>query len=366
MFRLMIAVSALALLSACGDSAGQPFDFEDEAEEADDEGPTGDGGTGTGGDDETDRPDGVDVAELPPGTTEPSGDSSIRRFEPRNDQGGGRITSPVSYDEEADTFTVDNLAFDGFNTYTRGRTVSSMGGYAVYEADVQVTDFLDGDAVGQLLPYRAILGVSRNTAENDEGETIPRSAFAIVRTGGYINYGFGGFVYEREGGVVLPTEGQANFSGGYGGIRVFDSRGGLEYVRGDMTIDIDFNDFNANSGVKGRVSNREFFNADGSSIATGNGDGQLPNPDVVFVITDGEGSSVDRNGEITGEVISTYVPEDADAPVEYESGTYFAILSGDLTDRADGGEITGVMVLESTDPRDNVPAQETGGFILYR
>jgi hypothetical protein len=363
---MMIAVSALALVSACGDSEGQPFDFEDETEETTDEGPTGTGGTGTGGDDTADQPDGVGVGERPPGTTEPNSDSSIRRFEPQNAQGGGRITAPVRYDATTDTFTVDNLAFDGFNTYSRGRAVSSMGGYAVYEADVQVTDFLTGNAVGQLLPYRALLGVSRNTVENEQGETVPRSAFAIVRTGGYINYGFGGFVYEREGGVVLPTEGQANFSGGYGGVRVFDSRGGLEFVRGDMTIDIDFNDFNANAGVKGRVTNRQFFNSDGTPIATGTGDGQLPNPDVVFVITDGEGSSVDRNGEITGEVISSYVPADASAPVEYETGTYFAIISGDLTDRADGGEITGVMVIDSTDPRDSVPAQETGGFILYR
>lgn len=361
MFRLMIAVSALALLTACGD--GQPFDLQETAGED----AAGDDGLTEPGDDEvTDPPDGVETDTLPPGTTDPSRDSAILRFEPRNDQGGGRITSPVTYDAETDTFTVDNLAFDGFNTYSRGTTVSSMGGYAVYEAEVAVTDFLDGDTVGQILPYRAILGVSRNSVRDEDGNRVPRSSFAIVRTGGYIDYGFGGFVYEREGGVVLPTEGQANFSGGYGGIRVFNSRGGLEYVRGDMNIDIDFDDFNANSGVKGRITNREFFNSDGSSIATGNGEGQLPNPDVVFVITDGEGSSVDGNGEITGGVISTYVPEDADAPVEYETGTYFAIISGDLTDRSDGGEITGVMVLDSTDPRDGVQAQETGGFILYR
>lgn len=366
MFRLMIAVSALAFVSACGDGDGQPFVFEEEPEETADEEPTGTGGTGTGGDDPTNAADGVDVGALPPGTREPRRDSSIQRFEPRDDQGGGRINSPVIYDARNDTFTVDNLAFDGFNTYSRGRAVSSMGGYAVYEADVEVTDFLTGNAVGQLLPYRAILGVSQNTVENEDGETVPRSAFAIVRTGGYINYGFGGFVYEREGGVVLPTEGQATFSGGYGGIRVFDARGGLEFVRGDMTIDIDFNDFNANAGVKGRVTNREFFNSNGTSIVTGTGEGQLPNPDVFFVITDGAGSSVDRNGEITGEVISAYVPDGASAPVEYETGTYFAIISGDLTDRADGGEITGVMVIDSTDPRDDVPARETGGFILYR
>ncbi|ROU00125.1 hypothetical protein [Histidinibacterium lentulum] len=366
MFRLMIAVSALALVSACGDGDGQPFDFGDETEEPAADDPTGTGGTGTGGDDTADQPDGVAGAELPPGTTEPQADGSIRRFEPRNEQGGGRIISPVVYDRENDTFTVDNLAFDGFNTYQRGRAIGSMGGYAVYEADVQVTDFLDGDQVGQIVPYRAILGVSQNTVRNDAGETVPRSSFAIVRTGGYVNFGFGGFVYEREGGVVLPTEGQANFSGDYAGIRVFDARGGLEFVRGDMTVDIDFNDFNANAGVKGRIANREFFNADGTPIATGNQEGQLPNPDVVFVITDGEGSSVDRNGEITGQVLSTYVPDGANAPEEYETGTYFAVISGDLTDRADGGEITGVMVITSTDPRDDVPAQETGGFILYR
>ena len=40
-----------------------------------------------------------------------------------------------------------------------------------------------------------------------------------------------------------------------------------------------------------------------------------------------------------------------------------------MTDAADGGELVGVFVIESTDPRFldiEVTAQETGGVILYR
>ncbi len=43
------------------------------------------------------------------------------------------------------------------------------------------------------------------------------------------------------------------------------------------------------------------------------------------------------------------------------------MIAGDATDPSDGGEIVGVIVIESEDPRyEGVTAQETGGFILYR
>ncbi|SLN48080.1 hypothetical protein [Roseisalinus antarcticus] len=361
MYRILIAASALAVVSACDD--GQPFFQEDETTTEDTTTTTTDGDT-TEPDPVIDETGGVDAASLPPGTPEPQVDEGIVRYETVDANGGGRITSPVSYNALDDTFSVDNLAFDGENIYQRGTAVSQMGGYAVYDAEVAVSDSLTGNRVGQIIPYRAILGVSTNTTEDSSGTRVPRSSFAIVRTGGYVDYGFGGFVYEREGGVVLPDTGQATFSGGYGGIRVFQDRGGLEFTRGDMIIDVDFDDFNSNDGVKGRIINREAFTAAGNSITTGTGDGQLQLPNVTFVVTEGAGGGIDDNGEIVGQVASTAVI-DGEAQ-EYETGTYYAVVSGDLTDPADGGEIVGVIVMESTDPRFDVSAQETGGFIVYR
>ena len=353
MNRLLVAVTALALLSACGD--GQPFFQADDA----------DAGDGDGTDTPTDPTDGVDALTLPPGTLSPSPNSRVIRFEPENDDGGGLIISPVIYDADNDTFTVDNLAFDGDNVYQRGTAVASLNSFAVYDAEVTIDDQLSGGQVSQLVPYRAILGVSQNTVDGK-----PRSSFAIVRTGGYVQYGFGGFVYEREGGVVLPTSGQATYSGDYAGLRVFNGEGGLLFTEGDMTLDIDFDDFNPNEGIKGRITNRRQYDETGAPEEwLTSGDNLLP---VIRFVVEYRDPGVNDNGEAVGEVFSTY---DADAVTPngvdaYETGTYYAILSGDHTDPADGGEVTGVMVLETSTALEGgsgtSTVQETGGFILYR
>lgn len=338
----------LGLLAACGD--GQPL-FD---EGTDNGGGTDDGGSGDG-DGDGDLDTGPD---LPPGTDDPSRDEGILRFEARDDVGGGYVTD-VSYDPASDTFTVDNLAFDGANVYQRGSPVGSMNGYAVYEADLFAQDSLTGSPIGQIVPYRALLGISENTVDGEA-----RTSFAIVRTGGYVNYGFGGFIYERNGDVVLPTSGQAIFTGDYAGMRVFTNSGGLEYTRGDMAVAIDFEDFNSGAAVRGSISNREAFDINGNPIALGTGEDQLQLPVLTFVIQEGV-SVLTENGEMTGELTSSIVNESGALEV-YESGTYYGILAGDTT-AADGGELVGVIVIESEDPRfEGVTAQETGGFILYR
>ncbi len=181
-----------------------------------------------------------------------------------------------------------------------------------------------------------------------------------MRTGGYVDYGFGGFVYEREGGVVLPDRGQARFEGGYAGLRIYSDRAGLNYTRGQMSLDIDFSDFNANEGIKGLVDDRRLFDITGAPTPINCETASNLLPDIRFVLTEG-GQGVDDNGEAVGSVFSTIAGEDG-AQETFEEGTYYLVLSGDVTDPADGGEVTGVMVLETTDGLE----QETGGFILYR
>lgn len=349
-FPRMTFLVFLGLLAACGD--GQPL-FDDEETDT---------GTDTGTDDGTD--DGGDDGsldsgtELPPGTSEPDADAGILRYEARDDQGGGYVTD-VSYNARTDTFRVDNLGFDGANVYARGDVVATMGGFAVYEADVVVEDSLTGAPIGQIVPYRALLGISDNRVDGEA-----RTSFAIVRTGGYVGYGFGGFVYERNGEVVLPTAGQARFTGDYAGVRVFDGAGGLEYTRGDMTVAIDFEDFNAGPAVQGQIRNREAFDINGNAIPLG-GEGQLVLPTVNFVIQEGV-STLDENGELSGTLSSTTRDESGALEI-YEEGVYYGVIAGDATTRGDGGEIVGVVVIESDDPRfEDVRAQETGGFILYR
>jgi hypothetical protein len=186
---------------------------------------------------------------------------------------------------------------------------------------------------------------------------VARSRFAIVRTGSYQDYGFGGFVYERNGEVKLPTTGQATYRGDYAGIRVFQNLTNLEYTSADLKIDVDFDDFNTGSGVKGVLTNRKVFSVDGSPVTTGTGDGMLAAPPLRFVIQPGV---LDTNGEMTGSVESRIFKE---GKLEvYEAGKYYGIIGG-----PGANEIVGVIVMESEDPRfEGVTAQETGGFIVYR
>lgn len=356
------AVCSVLALAACDSS--NPFMENDTGT-----GGGTDGGTDTGGG--TDAGGEFGVGGVPPGVSGPNGESddSIVRFEERNAEGGG-YAEDFQYDAATDTFTVDNLAFDGEGPYSRGTTVASLGpndAYAVYDAEVIVDDFATGSPVRQIVPYRAIVGVSPNT-ENG----VPRTSFAIVRTGGYRDFGFGGFVYQREGGVVLPTTGQATYSGDYAGMRIFSgpdgTLGGLEFTEADMRINIDFDDpTNAAGGVSGLIFNRVAYDINGNPVSLGNDTdgGELPLPVINFVL-DGDNGNLNADGELTGGLISSYVDTDGVAQA-YEEGTYYGILAGDTTTSSDGGELVGVLVLTSQDPRfEGVTAQETGGFILLR
>ncbi len=86
-----------------------------------------------------------------------------------------------------------------------------------------------------------------------------RTEFAIVRTGAYRDFGFGGFVMKRNDNVVLPSSGQAAYTGDYGAVRDFSGATGLEYVTGDMDIAIDFEDFNDGNAVQGHGSRPSDF-----------------------------------------------------------------------------------------------------------
>lgn len=336
-------LAACLLLAACD---GNPFTPEEAPVD-----PGTDPGTGI----DSDRV-------LPPGTANPTRSSGIFRREPTSEAGGNTgdgYVGDVAYDSTTDTFTVDGLAFDGGNVYERGSSVGSLGPFAVYEADSLYFDDVTGKPISQF-GHRALYGVSAS------GNT----EFAIVRTGAYVPYGYGGFIYQRNGSVTLPTSGQATYQGDYAGIRDFDGAGGLEYSQGDMTISIDFNDFNEGSAVAGQVTNRAIFDINGNDITSDvinalNADNEASLtslPTLVFSVGPG---ALDANGEMTGKLSSSFTGADG-AAVGYEAGNYYAVLSGDATQGGED-EIVGVIVVEAQDPRyEGVTVRETGGFILYR
>ena len=350
-------VMAFLLLAACG---GNPFVTT----------PSSGGGSGSGG---------TSVSDLP-GTTNPTSAGSVTRSEDKNKgPDGGEVTGNgfaqgISYDSTADTFTVDNLAFDGGNVYTRSAAAPRLGPtnpdgtpqVRAFQASSTFADSLTGAQIDQF-SYRALYGVSKTG----------RSNFAIVRTGAYLPYGFGGFVYNRTGGVTLPTTGQAKYKGTYAGLRDFDgvptSEPKLEYTTGDMTMAIDFNDFNAaesgtgnGAGIQGAVTNRHVFDLQGNDITalavaginkdrglTTTGLTQLPS--LVFTVGPGV---LDNNGEAEGRLTST-APDGSGTVSLLEEGKYYAIISGSNAD-----EVVGVLVV--TSKTDGATARETGGFILYR
>lgn len=211
---------------------------------------------------------------------------------------------------------------------------------------------------GQSIPqfqHKAIYGV------DPTGDV----SFAIVRTGNYVPYGYGGWIYKRGGGVVLPTTGQASYSGDYAALRDFNGRGGLEYATGSMNIAIDFEDFNDGNGVQGHVYDRRILDVNGNDI-TGSVLAALNTeyeasmtslPVISFKI--GPGVMTDA-GELIGELDSYVVNNDGNL-TQLEDGNYYAVLSGTGADR-----VVGVLVVESDDPRYDATVRETGGFILVR
>lgn len=301
--------------------------------------------------------------DLPPGTENPRSGGSVKRYEEDDGTGNGYAQS-IAYDSGTNTFTVDNLAFDGANEYTQDDVVATLGSYRVYENASTFNDSVTGTPINQF-PHKAILGISKNT--NPDG--TPVSQFAVVRTGAYTGYGFGGFMYERNGGVVLPSSGQAAFRGDYAGVRDFNGQGGVEYTTGDMALDIDFNDFNAGDAVKGTITNRQIFDVDGNNLtsayvteintdnASANGWVDLPAGVLPTLTLTVGADTLNDAGELTNGITSSQ------AAVLLESGNYYAVLAGEGSDM----EVTGIVVIESIDPgNDNVTIRETGGFILYR
>ena len=239
------------------------------------------------------------------------------------------------------------------------------GRFAVYEADAQYPDSLTQEPINQFT-HRAIYGVSRES--NADG--TPNTQFAIVRTGAYVDYGFGGFIYQRDNNVVLQEDGQALFRGQAAGIRDFSGKGDLQYSTSDVEIAIDFDDFNNDTGqrgdaIQGTSFNRRVFNTAGDDVTSGivdqinakNSASLSSIPEAIFKVGPGV---LDANGDAVGELDSSFVDNDGIVQ-SYEEGKYYAIVSGE-----DPNEIVGVVVLTNSAEIDNVEIRGTSGFIVYR
>jgi hypothetical protein len=339
MSALKTSILAALLLAGCD---GKPFQ-------------SGSGGGGSSSD--------VSVATLP-GTANPSPRSAITRTEAEANNGNG-YAQGFTYDPTAKTFTVQNIAFDGNNVYKPDAKKPILGPAKVFAGPKIYKDDVTGTPINQF-SYRALYGESKTG-----------NSFAIVRTGAYVNYGFGGFIYKRAAGnnVTLPTSGEAHYAGDYAGLIDSDNATLLNYTSGKMTMDINFGSSasqtsnNPNGAViRGAVTDRKIFDLNGTDITASvvsaiNTDKK---PDVALValpvleFTVGPGH-MDNNGEMQGTLGSTIVANNTGKA--FETGTYYGVLSGDATQGAKD-EVVGVIVVTST--TNSIQTRETGGFILYR
>ncbi len=343
MVNKAISLSALMVLVACG---GNPFLTPEEFPE-----PTEELG----------------------GTTNPAASRSINRFELRDSVGGGYVTD-TDYDSVSGTFTVDGLPFDGINEYNEITVPNVTTPFDLYEPNPIAVDEVNGIPVAVFL-HRAVRGQSTS------GDT----SFAIIRTGQYINFGFGGFVFERNGSVTLPqANGSSSFAvynGDYAGVRDFTNSGGLEYVTGDMNITIDLGDFDGSGALIGSVTNRQVYDLNGvnvtpqivAALADDFDNAALTElPAITFTVQE---NTLTPAGEISGSARSFPINGDG-ASERWEDGRFYGVISGAGADQ----EVVGVIVITATDPRfgnaggtpdptggtATVSVRETGGFILYR
>ena len=294
-----------------------------------------------------------------PGTLNPTARASITRNEDPASGNGNGFVSAVRYNAAADTFAVDGLAFDGANVYRLDRSVQFGRGISAFASEAVIRDPLNGNEIPQLT-HRALYG-------SNAGDTM---RFAIVRTGAYVGYGFGGFIYQRDGGFSLPApdaagnRGQGNYSGSYAGLRDFSGSGAqdeevpeLEYTSADMSIVIDYDDFNDGLGVRVEQSNRRVFDIDGNDITATIVDllpGDATALPVLVNPTLGPGQT-DASGEFTG----TLVPLGGGGSV----GTYYAVMGGE-----NAADIVGIITFDPVaDGRfTGVNVRETGGFVVTR
>ena len=313
------------------------------------------------------------------GTENPSSTSDIYRYgsaldgvDDQQDSQNGYVSSVTVNGNEIEVCCLafdGNPASDGTSVYTRDDVVASLNGYDVYEAEISTPDFLTSDAIAQIAPTRAIVGVSSNTVGGQ-----PQTRFAIVRTGGYVGHGFGGFVYEREGGVVLPTNGgEARFEGNYAGMRTYIGGGGLNYTQADLAIVIDFGGFGNNTQtVRSEFGNYQVFDLNGNLVQTGFIDTDSYDLWIPITTTD----ALDDNGEMQASINGsvTYLNDVGELQAISGSGMIYGVLAGDLTDGS-GGELVGVLAIDwgsvygddLTQPGTRtIGVSETGGFILSR
>ena len=123
-------------------------------------------------------------------------------------------------------------------------------------------------------------------------------------------------------------------------MRDFNDAGGLQYTTAQVNINIDIEDFDDGAGVQGVIYDRRVYDLDGEDVtgvvADSINEGMATLPPATFVVGPGV---LAESSDLVGDITSQYVNA-AGETVGFETGNYYAIVSGDGAD-----EIVGVYVL---------------------
>lgn len=225
------------------------------------------------------------------------------------------------YNATTDTISINNLPFDLAGTYVRYPSLDRNGFKA----------YLDNTVAPGAKTYVALYNATANVQAG------------VVATGNYLNYGYGGQMFGNAQTVSFPATGQAHYAGTYAGIRVYEG-GGLGFSDGQVSMDVDFNDFDTIGAIDTYVSNRNAYDSSGALIG---------------VLPDLSGTTTSFNGN---RIKQTSMTELFPGGTTGSVGTLDGIFGGNS-----GTEIAGVIVLTGPDPLS--PGQntkETGAFLLLR
>lgn len=236
-------------------------------------------------------------------------------------------------DPTDDKLIINNLPFDGSdaqgNGYARMNGAALAGGFDAYES---VGAGEPGDH-----KYFAVFRRTDN------------SQVAAVGTGDYVGFGFGGATAQRIGNTTLPGSGEYTYTGEYAAVRITTLDGGaddVEFITGDVTMAIDFGDFDLTGAVEGIINNRDLYDNTGTWVAALD--------DYISLAT----AEIDFDNQLT--LVSTATGYEIVGDVEITNGQWQSFFTG-----PNGEELAGFLVLEGSVPSggDDDTVRETGVFI---
>lgn len=325
MYRHLTALSALALLTACGD--GQPF-FSAENPE-----------TGV---------------EEPVDPTDPNTDVT-NRF--AFDLDRALTMNSVTYDAENDELLINNIPFDGpSQRYERIDVVPTGTDAQSYYRSLQT------QTTGLIQSYAVFLRTDALEATAANGAT-------------WNEFGYGGANINRES-FNLPESNEYVYVGVYSGVRTFSDRGGLELVAGDVEVLLDIDDLDPSGGIQGSILGTV---SDRTATPVVFGSDTYALPDVVMArvsfdteqgfFEDATATTYDREGDVrdsgtyegliagtSGEEIGGYVILEGNArpqAIEYE------VINWER-------EVNGVTVEGSTSALESVDTEDIQNIVDSR